>query len=160
MEKRRGNATREAVTRPSLIQSDLNQLRDTAEKLNTFERLLGVESIVQSCHRALRQDGKLVEPQALDAEAHKEVMEEAAASLEAYARQAERVKRQHRVLKTLVFQSLWTRHERIEDAYVETLQWVWDSPITKFGNWLERGEGVYWIEGLVRTRAMIPVRAL
>lgn len=143
-----------------MIQSDLNQLRNTAEKLNTFERLLGVERIVQSSHRALRQDGKLVEPQSLNAEAHKEVMEEAAASLEAYARQAERVRRQHHVLKSLVFQSLWTRHERIEDAYVETLQWVWDSPITKFGNWLERGEGVYWIEGLVRTSAMIPVRAL
>lgn len=130
-----------------------------AEKLNTPERLLDVERIVQASHRALRQDEKLVEPQALDAETHKEVLEQAAASLEAYARQAERVRRQHRVLKTLVFQSLWTRHERIEDAYVETLQWVWDSPITKFGNWLERGEGIYWIEGLVRTSAMISVRA-
>lgn len=143
-----------------MIQSDLNQLRDTAEKLNTLERLLGVERRVQSSHSALSDDKKLVDPQAIDAEAHKQVMEEAVASLEAYARQAERVRRQHRVLKTLVFQSLWTRHERIEDAYVETLQWVWDSPITKFGNWLEKGEGVYWIEGLVRTSAMIPVRAL
>ncbi|KAK7704626.1 hypothetical protein SLS64_008390 [Diaporthe eres] len=148
IEKRRGNDAREAARRPSLVQSDLNQLRDTAEKLNTLERLLGVERRVQSSHSALRQDGKLAEPQSLDAEAQKEVMEEAAASLEAYARQAERVRRQHRVLKSLVFQSLWTRHERIEDAYVETLQWVWGSPITKFGNWLEKGEGVYWIEGL------------
>ncbi|KAI7781725.1 hypothetical protein LA080_014491 [Diaporthe eres] len=149
IEKRRGSdATRAAARRPSLVQSDLYQLRDTAEKLNTPERLLGVERRVQSSHSALRQDGKLAEPQSLDAEAQKEVMEEAAASLEAYARQAERLRRQHRILKSLVFQSLWTRHERIEDAYVETLHWVWDSPITKFGNWLEKGEGVYWIEGL------------
>lgn len=158
MEKRRGNGvTREGARRLSLIQSDLTHLRDTAEKLNTLERLLVVEHRLQRSHSALTQDEKLVISQVLDVEAHKKNLEEAAASLEAYATQAERVKRQHHVLKTLVFQSLWARHERIEDAYVETLQWVWDSPVTKFGHWLERGEGIYWIEGLVRTSTMDPV---
>ncbi|KAI7775019.1 hypothetical protein LA080_007445 [Diaporthe eres] len=59
-----------------------------------------------------------------------------------------RVKRHHRVLKNLIFDSIYTRENKIEVAHINALEWLFDSPITNFRVWLETGSGVYWISGL------------
>ena len=58
-----------------------------------------------------------------------------------------------RLLDSLWFEELWSREERIADAHRETFEWIFD-PTGKgvgrwdnFVEWLERGEGIYWIKG-------------
>ena len=58
-----------------------------------------------------------------------------------------------RLLDSLHFPDIHCRQEQIADAHSETFQWIFDAspsairPWDNFVEWLENGEGTYWING-------------
>lgn len=58
-----------------------------------------------------------------------------------------------RLLDSLHFPDIHCREEQIADAHRETFQWIFDAspsairPWDNFVEWLENGEGTYWING-------------
>ncbi len=56
-------------------------------------------------------------------------------------------------LDSLYFPEILARQETIADAHKETFEWIFDASGTKvfpwnsFVDWLEEGEGIYWING-------------
>ena len=58
-----------------------------------------------------------------------------------------------RLLNSLHFPDIHCRQEQIADAHYETFQWIFDAspsairPWDNFVEWLENGEGTYWING-------------
>ena len=61
--------------------------------------------------------------------------------------------RSQRLLDSLHFPDIHCRQEQIADAHGETFQWIFDAspsairPWDNFVEWLESGEGTYWING-------------
>ena len=61
--------------------------------------------------------------------------------------------RSQRLLDSLHFPDIHCRQEQIADAHGETFQWIFDAspsafrPWDNFVEWLENGEGTYWING-------------
>lgn len=61
--------------------------------------------------------------------------------------------RSQRLLDSLHFPDIHCRQEQIADAHSETFQWIFDAspiairPWANFVEWLENGEGTYWING-------------
>ena len=58
-----------------------------------------------------------------------------------------------RVLKSLHYNRMKQRQETIDEAYTRTFNWIFDEdpdstrPWSNFVRWLERYEGVYWVNG-------------
>ena len=56
-------------------------------------------------------------------------------------------------IDSLYFPEILSRQERIADAHKQTFKWIFDGPGNKvlswdsFVDWLEQGEGIYWING-------------
>ena len=56
-------------------------------------------------------------------------------------------------LETLYFPEILSRQEEIADAHKQTFEWIFDAsgskvlPWNNFVEWLERGQGIYWING-------------
>ena len=62
----------------------------------------------------------------------------------------EKLSKENAVLSSLDFPQRAQRHEDIPDAHRETFQWIFrctETSETKFVDWLERGEDVFWISG-------------
>ena len=61
--------------------------------------------------------------------------------------------RRRQVLDSLWFNEIHSREERIVDAHRRTFEWIFDDsgrgvrPWDNFVQWLEQGQGVYWIHG-------------
>ena len=63
--------------------------------------------------------------------------------------EGEKTAKVQKLLKSLMYSSIKFRERAIETAHDTTLEWMFDTPDTKFTEWLEEGDGVYWINGLV-----------
>lgn len=56
-------------------------------------------------------------------------------------------------LESLYFPEILSRQEEIADAHKQTFEWIFDAsgskvrPWNNFVEWLERGQGIYWING-------------
>lgn len=59
------------------------------------------------------------------------------------------VAQQQTILQTLLFEEMEQREEAIKDAHKTTLDWMFERNETKFMNWLETGNGIYWVKGKV-----------
>ncbi|KAI1292428.1 hypothetical protein F5Y03DRAFT_375901 [Xylaria venustula] len=55
------------------------------------------------------------------------------------------VYKKQKILKSLLFPEIDVRHESIKAAHARTFQWILYEH--DFANWLEEGEGLYWIRG-------------
>ena len=66
--------------------------------------------------------------------------------------QAEREYRR-KFLEALYFPEIYVRQESIAEAHSQTFQWIFDAsgekvrPWSNFVDWLESGQGIYWING-------------
>ncbi|KAI1269189.1 hypothetical protein F5Y18DRAFT_178640 [Xylariaceae sp. FL1019] len=58
-----------------------------------------------------------------------------------------KIEKQQRILETLRPSDIDTRHITIPAAHNSTFKWVFDHGRLNFADWLETGEGVYWING-------------
>jgi hypothetical protein len=58
-------------------------------------------------------------------------------------------RRQLKIVESLYFPELKRRQSDITDANRKTEKWVFDKHRTTFLDWLESGNGIYWISGLV-----------
>lgn len=59
--------------------------------------------------------------------------------------------RYHTFIQTLDFQAVKQRRDSIPSAHQATCMWLFDSQRTSYKQWLQNGEGIFWISGLVRT---------
>ncbi|KAH8752602.1 hypothetical protein BGZ57DRAFT_95902 [Hyaloscypha finlandica] len=57
------------------------------------------------------------------------------------------VAQQQTILQTLLFEEMEQREEAIKDAHKTTLDWMFERNETQFMNWLETGNGIYWVKG-------------
>lgn len=76
-------------------------------------------------------------------------------NLEEIKQMGERLATEHRVLKSLRYQRMEARQEKIIEAHAETFQWIFD-PVTSssprlskdnFCEWLTSGNDIFWITG-------------
>lgn len=130
------------------------KMKATAERLDQSDkRLLGLEVQVNLAVNAMESQG--TSPTAAQVTtglpSRIAAVQKAAALLRDYAEEIHFMKRDQGVLESLMFECLWSREDGIEDAYVTTLNWIFDDRVTNFRSWLETGNGVYWINGLVST---------
>jgi hypothetical protein len=58
-----------------------------------------------------------------------------------------RVKKQQKILRSLYFYCIKVRHEAIKEAHAKTFEWIFQSSQSNFKEWLNSGEGIYWIQG-------------
>lgn len=71
-----------------------------------------------------------------------------------------------RFLQRLEYPQMDDRHVRIEKAYENTFQWIWESnPITEqpwsnFPNWLESDSSLYWVTGKVNAPPIVLSRPI
>lgn len=75
--------------------------------------------------------------------------------LERLAQEMKNVEKHERMIQSLTFSSIKTRQGTIPDAQIGTLQWLFDPGTTPFSQWLEKGQGVFWINGWVRPNATL-----
>lgn len=59
------------------------------------------------------------------------------------------------VVESLRFLELGERHSRIKDTHEGTVQWVFDSSRTHLYDWLQCGNGVFWIRGKVSAQVSL-----
>ena len=60
-------------------------------------------------------------------------------------------RRQASIIQSLYFREIRRRWEQIPDADALSNAWLFDRTKTDFMDWLESGNGIYWITGKVRT---------
>jgi hypothetical protein len=59
----------------------------------------------------------------------------------------------YEILRTLRFKTIKSREAIIKDAHTSTFEWLYDGPDTEVGqqtqflDWLQRGNGIYWVSG-------------
>lgn len=129
------------------IRSDLSQLKRTTNRLDIGQSVLsGLEAKLDQILANIEslEDGSAIS-------ARRDALEGIALNSRNYKDETSKMKRHHRILEALIFDSIYSREEKIEFAHVKTLEWLFDSPITNFRAWLETGSGVYWMNGLVST---------
>ncbi|KAM0169656.1 hypothetical protein ACHAPC_011243 [Botrytis cinerea] len=67
--------------------------------------------------------------------------------------EAQRVTTSYEVLRSLHFKTIKDREARIKSAHNHTFDWIYDDPNTitgrrtQFQDWLQNGDGIYWISG-------------
>jgi hypothetical protein len=67
--------------------------------------------------------------------------------LEALSREGNKVARQQEILASLRFSSIRVRHNAVKKAHADTFEWIFRSSEVKFKEWLDSGNGIYWIQG-------------
>ena len=55
------------------------------------------------------------------------------------------------MLESLLFEGMEQREESVKDAHEATLDWMFQRNGTKFKEWLETENGIYWVRGKVRS---------
>lgn len=70
--------------------------------------------------------------------------------LAAFVQDHELYEHQLQMVKSLHFPEIRVREFQINNAHINTEKWVFVSSHTTFSNWLENGNGIYWVKGLVR----------
>ncbi|KAK2472565.1 hypothetical protein H9L39_16445 [Fusarium oxysporum f. sp. albedinis] len=67
--------------------------------------------------------------------------------LENLLTEAQRVKRQHSLLKSLLFHTIKQRHNAIPERHQDTFKWVFERDTYQFCEWLESESGFFWVKG-------------
>lgn len=67
--------------------------------------------------------------------------------LQSLSTKATTVAKERQILHSLYDSSLMNRYFTVEEEYRNTFRWIFDNPDHGFANWLESGNGVYWITG-------------
>ncbi|KAJ8128301.1 hypothetical protein O1611_g5334 [Lasiodiplodia mahajangana] len=55
--------------------------------------------------------------------------------------------KQQKLLRSLQFPEIRVRHQSIKEAHPKTFKWILKDKNSTFRDWLEAGEGIYWISG-------------
>lgn len=69
------------------------------------------------------------------------------------ADEARWVANSQRILKSLHYEHITEREANVKDAQLHTFEWIFDDAFSKVGSqtrfvdWMEFGEGIYWISG-------------
>ncbi|KAE9367299.1 hypothetical protein N431DRAFT_444453 [Stipitochalara longipes BDJ] len=63
-------------------------------------------------------------------------------------REGQKAFESRQIIESLWFSLLKDREDGIEKAHEGTLDWLFDPNATTFCNWLEHGDGLFWINGL------------
>ncbi|KAF2194685.1 hypothetical protein K469DRAFT_734449 [Zopfia rhizophila CBS 207.26] len=61
--------------------------------------------------------------------------------------QGKRAELEQRMVESLTFDSMREREEKIKDAHARTLNWIFEEPDIGFTDWLQTGNGIYWVKG-------------
>ncbi|KAK5049488.1 hypothetical protein LTR84_004417 [Exophiala bonariae] len=115
------------------------------------------QSILRSDIRLLRQQNDALEANTvsklddivsrLSSQAEDKSSPAVTLGLTALADTSEVVIRKQRVLRRLHFGSIRVRYDTVKLAHAETFKWIFENSHSNFRDWLQSGDGVYWISG-------------
>ncbi|KAF2868732.1 hypothetical protein BDV95DRAFT_549072 [Massariosphaeria phaeospora] len=74
-------------------------------------------------------------------------IENISSRLSALAGTARELDMQRQILQGLVYDQMKHREDMIKKAHQETLQWIFDGADSKFVDWLEQENSIYWVKG-------------
>lgn len=137
---------RSPVEKLNQLQLTLNQCIQTQTQLSSlYRQLLGGK------HKRSNQQAQEIWQQnvQLKTDAHMEGLQRTISELNSLSDELKHVKRQEKVLRSLQFSEIRRRQGDIRKAHEKTLEWIFDEKTTGFVNWLHKGQGVYWVNGLV-----------
>jgi len=89
--------------------------------------------------------------------ASKQDLQDRSKALTEIIREGYKFKKQYRLLNTLNYSSMRSRHARIVEAHARTFDWIFvppdevpkdrKLPVVKFVRWLRQSDSIYWISG-------------
>lgn len=68
-------------------------------------------------------------------------------NMQALRKQAAPLATEFRILDSLYFEQMHTRHATIKPSYADTFAWIFDDDTTHFKSWLRRDSGLFWVRG-------------
>ncbi|KAK7705833.1 hypothetical protein SLS64_007781 [Diaporthe eres] len=126
------------------IRNGLGQLKSTANRLEIGQYIRsGLEAGLDQMRTYIKST-----EDAREISARRAALEDTALNFRNYKQETNRVRRHHCILMNRIFDSVYTRENKIEVAHINTIEWLFESLISNFRVWLETGSGVYWISGL------------
>ncbi|KAJ4312865.1 hypothetical protein N0V84_009719 [Fusarium piperis] len=116
----------------SAILTVVRQLKNQNAELeaNTTTKLKSIESLLQ-------------ETDVSDTD----VVAKIVSRLNQLADEARQVQQQHGILRSLLFLTIKQRHSAIQDCHKATFDWIFSKKKTGFCDWLETGNGFFWVKG-------------
>ncbi|KAH8686404.1 hypothetical protein BGZ61DRAFT_533946 [Ilyonectria robusta] len=118
--------------RQSVTLTVVQNLKSQNEKLEakTMTKLESIQSLLQNT-------------QASDANRSVEII----SHLDQLAAEVRSVQRQQKILSSLLFSKIKQRHIAIQEHHKATFHWIFTANKTRFCEWLEHGDGFFWISG-------------
>lgn len=131
-----------------ILRSNLNNgIRILREQAKSHEKLMKDE------RKLIREDLEELKKEVM--KSHVNALNATIVELNTFVTEFRNVDGQRRVIQSLLFPSIKRRHSDIEAAHKETLEWIFDKSCSNLLEWLEKGSGVYWVNGLVSLKYRI-----
>jgi hypothetical protein len=92
---------------------------------------------------------KLLKVNTTERENQSEGLKNISEQLHSLANASKTMTRQQNLLKSLIYQEMKERHDIIHDAHQSSLHWLFEELKTDYVKWLERGSGIFWVNGKV-----------
>lgn len=124
-----------------------NGIRKLREQAKSHEKVMKDE------RKLIRNDLEEMKKQVM--ESHVNALNGTIVELNTFVTEFKNADGQRRVIQSLLFPSIKRRQSDIETAHNETLEWIFDESSPNLLDWLEKGSGVYWVNGLVSNRRRI-----
>lgn len=90
---------------------------------------------------------RLKEMRYSDYPSYDELLEGIHAKLGLLTDEARTVSKQQTLLDRLRFPNIYIRRDNIKDAHRQTFEWIFSRQRHNFMQWLEKGGGIYWVQG-------------
>jgi hypothetical protein len=80
---------------------------------------------------------------------HHLVLQDTKSTLERLSQEMRNVAKHKTMMQSLSYSSMKNRRGEIPAAHSGTLHWLFEPDKSTFVDWLEHGNGVFWVNGLV-----------
>ncbi|KAI0017014.1 hypothetical protein F4780DRAFT_782743 [Xylariomycetidae sp. FL0641] len=146
--------SREAYRSASGATDDIRRITALTESLNQDFNFLSVQTTsyqnqLDDLAKAVRTQTQTYESQIMNAHKdHFASLRQITLQIASYIDSIRSTERFQRVIESLCFDGINARYNGIDEAHPGTLDWTVLERRTNFKEWLEKGAGVYWVNGL------------
>ena len=139
--------------------NQISGLSSDIQALNDRSGRIGISTHTKLNHLVtdLRKLTSSVETQSLDQHLYLSGLVD---HINATINAAKQAAKNEEIIGSLWFHMLKDRYDRIDAAYDETLEWLFNPHKTTLSKWLRNGNGIYWVNGLVSSDCCWPSQAV
>ncbi|KAF2628007.1 hypothetical protein BU25DRAFT_410635 [Macroventuria anomochaeta] len=121
------------------MQTDILEIKRSSRRLeaNTWMKAESIRNDLISCLSARTQS----QTQQSD------IILQHISDLQSELERGSKLHRSLRILESLHYDYLIERESKIMETHAQTFQWVFDETITVFPQWMESGNGIFWLTG-------------